>query len=493
MNSPETDIEDTQDEKQTLDLDVKVDKTSACERHVAVTISKEDVNRYFSEAYDELMPSANVPGFRAGRAPRKLVEQKFRAQVSDQVKGSLLMDSLTQISDENEFSAISEPDIDFDAVDLPEDGPLKFEFNIEVRPEFDLPKWEGLKLDKLTRDFTAEDVDARLKEVLHDKGELAPTDGPVEAGHYITVNITSKLGDKKISEKKELTIPVKANLSFPDAQLEGFDQLVIGAQAGETKSTKVTVSHDSAAVDLQGAELDVDIEILEIKELELPELDDEILGRLGDFENEGELRDRIKDELERRMGYEQQRRTRHQITSLLTESADWELPPDLVKRQSKRELERASMEMRSAGFSDEEVSLYENELRQNSLASTKKALHEHFILERIAEDQDIEADTEDYDLEVTMIALQQNESPRRIRAQLEKRGLMDSLRNQIIERKVLKLIESKANFKETPYEPEKNEATPVDMLLSGVDESAIPEAKHAGGESEPLQQPVDRT
>ena len=71
MNSPETETDEVQEEQQSLTLDVKVDKTSACERHVAVSISQDDVNRYFSDAYDELMPNAAVPGFRAGRAPRR--------------------------------------------------------------------------------------------------------------------------------------------------------------------------------------------------------------------------------------------------------------------------------------------------------------------------------------------------------------------------------------------------------------------------------------
>ena len=75
---------------------------------------------------------------------------------TDQVKGSLLMDSMTQISEEHDFSAISEPDFDFDAIEIPDEGPLTFEFDLEVRPEFDMPKWKGLKLERLTREFTHE-------------------------------------------------------------------------------------------------------------------------------------------------------------------------------------------------------------------------------------------------------------------------------------------------------------------------------------------------
>lgn len=81
--------------KEPLTLEIKVDSKSACERHVTVTVSEADIQRYFSEQFDELMPNASVPGFRPGRAPRKLVESRFRDQISDQVKGSLLLDSMT--------------------------------------------------------------------------------------------------------------------------------------------------------------------------------------------------------------------------------------------------------------------------------------------------------------------------------------------------------------------------------------------------------------
>ena len=121
-------------------------------------------------------------------------------------------------------------------------------------------------------------------------------------------------------------------------------------------------------------------------------------------------------------------------------SANWDLPPELLKRQSRRELERAVLELRRSGFSDDQIRAHENELRQNTLSTTARALKEHFILERIAEEEKISDDPQDYENEIRLIAAQSGESVRRVRAQLEKRGLMDILRNQIIERKTIELV-----------------------------------------------------
>ena len=137
------------EEQPKLHLDVKIDARGACERHITATVAREDIDRYFDKEYSELMPNAQVPGFRPGHAPRKLIEHRFRKEVAERVKGTLLRDSLAQIHDEQDLSAISEPDLDLDAVVVPDEGPLCFEFDLEVRPEFDLPKWKGLKIKKL--------------------------------------------------------------------------------------------------------------------------------------------------------------------------------------------------------------------------------------------------------------------------------------------------------------------------------------------------------
>ncbi|HVX64409.1 MAG TPA: trigger factor [Pirellulales bacterium] len=471
-----------------LDLDVKIDSRSACERHITVTIPREDIDRYFSNAFSELMDKAAVPGFRAGRAPRKLVELRFRKDVADQVKGSLLMDSLGQISESHDMSPISEPEFDPTAIVVPEEGPMTFEFDIEVRPEFDLPNWKGLQIEKPVREFSAEDVEKQLQNLLARHGKLVPFDGAAEPGDYLSLNLTFKDGETEISSVKEEIIRIRPVLSFRDGKVEGFAKLMQGAQAGETRVGKAKLSDDAPNEQLRGKEITAEFEVLEVKKLELPELSHAFLEQLGDFESEADLRDAIKDNLDRRLAYEQQRRARQQILAALTEAADWDLPPALLKRQSRRELERSVLELRRSGFGEEEIRAHENELRQNSRVNTARALKEHFILERIAEEQGIEDLPQDYDDEIVLIARQSGESPRRVRAQLEKRGLMDTLRNQIIERKAIDLILESAKFKDVPYEIEGADAEAIDQSAGGEDEE-IPEAHEAGEAAQaPYQQ-----
>ncbi len=472
--------EGEEEEQPRLNLEVKIDDRSACERHITVTVSREDVDRYLDKEFSELMPAAQVPGFRPGHAPRKLVENRFRKDVAGRVKGALLMDSLSQIHDDYDLSAIGEPELDLETVEVPEQGPMTFEFDLEVRPRFELPQWKGLQIEKPVREFSDADVDQALKGILTNRGRLVPVDGPAEPGDYITTNLTFKHGDAVLSSATEEVIRLRPVLSFRDGKIEGFDRAMAGVRAGETRELTMQLSEDAPNAALRSQQVAGVFNVLEVKKLQLPELTPDLLQELGKFELEADLRDAIKDTLGQRLAYQQRQRAREQITAALTVAANWALPPDLLKRQSHRELERAVMELQSSGFGKEEIRAHENILRQNSRASTARALKEHFILERIAEDQQIDADEKDYEAEIAAMAQQNNESPRRVRARLEKHGSMDVLRNQIIERKVIELILANAVFKEVPYEIEESDVAALDLTAAGGDHSEIPDAKPGG-------------
>ena len=475
--TPETDAEEK------LDLNLDINETSACGRHVTVTVPRTDIERYFQKQFDTIIPKAEVPGFRIGKAPRNLVEKKFRKQVADQVKGSLLMDSLTQISESEVFSAISEPDLDYEQVAVPEEGDLKFEFNIEVRPDFEMPKWKGIKLQRPEYDFSEADVDAELSRITEQFSTLEPVEDKVAAGDNIEVNITASLDGKEISSASDVSIQVLPSLSLADGMIEGFDKLMIGAEAEEKRTAKVTVNEFSENLELAGKELDVEFEILDVKRRSGDGVDS-LAEKTGmDMD---ELRTRIKEGLSSRLEYKQREVVREQISKTLTESASWELPPDLLRRQSHRELERASIEMRRSGFSDQEIRERENRIRSNILERTETMLREHFILERIAEEENVEESEADYTMEIARIAAQQNDSPRRVRARLERSGQMDSLRNMIIEGKVIDMITEAASFEATKYEQdEQNKTEAIDFFAAGK-MAHIPEAKYDGGEAQPI-------
>jgi len=486
QNVLDSDTEAPAEEKVLLNLQVDVKETSACERHVVVTVPREDIDRYHDEVLATLEPKAEVPGFRPGKAPRKLIQTRFKEHVEEQVKGKLLMDSMTQISESQQFTAISEPDIDLDSVKLPDDGSLTFEFNIEVRPEFDLPEWKGLKLERPSHTFGDEEVSEHLTRLLDRYAHTVTVDEEAAPEMLITADMTVKNGDEIVGHFPEESLRVRPILTFADARLEGFDKLVKGKKAGDTVTGKLKISRDAELEELRGKEVDVELTIKAVQKRESPELTKSFLDRIGGFQDESELRLAVREELEKQLNYRQQQKIRQQITALLLGTAKWELPKAMLRRQAGRELQRYILELRSAGFPEEQINKHANEVQGNVLQSTERSLKEHFILEKIAENEKIDAEPSDYQREIDMIAAQSDESPRRVRTRLEKRGMMDTLRNQIVERKVIDLICMHADFTDIGYEAPKYDTAAVSHAVAVKREEQIPEAKNSPGE-EPLR------
>jgi trigger factor len=357
---------------------------------------------------------------------------------------------------------------------------MTFEFDIEVRPEFELPNWKGLGVNRVVREFDDADIDRQIELILARFGTLVPHDDKAEVGDYLALNVSCRDGDEEIASAGEQLVRIRPVLSFRDGRLEKFDKLAQGAKAGDTLNAKIELTADAPNEAMRGKKVSIAMEVLEVKRLDLPELTEDFLEEIGDFASEDDFRKAVRADLERQLEYQQGQQIRGQITAALTAAADWELPPEMLKRQSTRELERVVLELRRSGFSEAEIRARENGLRQNSGEATAQALKEHFILERIAEEEEIEASSEDYDEEIKLISLQSGESPRRVRAQLDKRDMMDVLRNQIVERKVIQLIRDSAKFKDEPYKTEDSEVEAIDMAAGGGDRQAdIPEAQPA--------------
>jgi trigger factor len=327
-------------------------------------------------------------------------------------------------------------------------------------------------------------VDHRISELALQFSDLAPVDEAAQADDYVVCDITGRSGDEQVSFQEEQLIKVRPSLSLSDATIEGFDQLMIGAKSGDKKTISVEISEHAENEALRGENVELEFEVLDVKRVEGKD-PDEIATQLG-LESIEKLRELVSQSMEERLQYAQRETIRDQISKVLTESANWALPPDLLKRQSKRELDRSVMEMRSSGFSDQEIVARENTLRKNILEKTETLLKEHFILERIAEEEKVEDQPEDYDIEIARIAMQQNDSPRRVRARLERAGQMDSLRNMIIERKVIDMITESATFKGTAYESEQQSDSSALNFFAAGRKILIPEAKYEGGEAEPV-------
>ena len=248
-----------------------------------------------------------------------------------------------------------------------------------------------------------------------------------------------------------------------------------GVKPGDVKTVKVTLSDNAPNPLFRGKEVEGKFTIKEVKRLELPELNKEMLESLGGFDSEAELRDAVLDSLKNQLAYAQNQSKRESITSQLLKDANWDLPAKLLENQTEREMYRKALEMQRSGLNAEMIQLVQNQLRQNAKEETAKLLREHFILEKIAEQEKIEATEDDIDKEIETIAIQMGTSPRRVRLQIENAGQDDALRNQIVENKVIDMISAAAEFVEVPYELPGSLSTSAINYTAGGEKQEEPE------------------
>ncbi|HEV3145383.1 MAG TPA: trigger factor [Gemmataceae bacterium] len=435
---------------QKLRQDVEITDAGPCKKHIKISVNREDIDTRIDEKISELVQEHDKPvvaGFRPGKAPRKLVERRYRKQVQEDVRGEVLMASLEQLAEDHDIAPLAPPDIKPDKIQIPKEGPLIYEFDVEVRPEFELPNYKGLKLKRLIYQFTDADVERELRRLLEPDGQLVPKGekANVEIGDYIVADLISRIGQQVVSEAKEVQIRVDPTLALRDGVAEKFGEQLKGAKAGESRVVEIMLSDTVSQPHLRGQKVQATFQIHDIKILRLPELTHEYLHRYG-VHNEEQLRELLRVVLERKLEYQRNQLYRQQILQTINEAAKWELPQDLLQRQARRAFQRKIMEMRSSGMSDEEIAGRQRLLERDVLRTTAMALKEHFVLQKIAEEEKIDVDQDDIDAEIDRIADRTDESPRRVRAQLEREDMMEALAIELIERKTLDLILASAEY-----------------------------------------------
>jgi trigger factor len=452
------------EEKQPERLEQTVDirDIGPCKKHIKVTVDRNAIDARLDEKYSELVTEhrSQVQGFRPGKAPRKLVERFYREEIENQVRGEVLMASLEQLAEEQDIAPLAPPDLDPGSITIPKEGPFVYEFEVEVRPQFQLPNYKGLKLKRPVQSFTDADVDREKRRLLEPYGQVVPKEGKTPKaveGDLVTCDITTRLGDQVLNEVKEVRIKLDPRLALKDGVAENFAKQMSGAKAGDTRVVDIKLSDAVANPNLRGQTVKATFTIHEVKTVRLPELTEELLGEFG-VSTEAALDELLRAVLQRRLEFLQRQAARQQVINLVAEKALSDLPQDLLIRQARRALQRKAVEMQSAGLSDQEINGRLRMMQQDIIQSTAAALKEHFVLQKIAEDEKLEVNDDDIDEEIDRIAARTDESPRKVRARLEREDMLESLAAELLESKALDLILENAEYEDVPLTASDHEA-----------------------------------
>lgn len=467
-----TDVVATAPAKPKLALDVQITDVGPCKKHVRVAIPRADVETQFSNSLGEMTKEAFVPGFRPGHAPKGLVEKRFRKEVANQVKSALLMASLEQLDEDHKLNAISQPDLDIAAIELPDDGPMTFEMDVEVQPDFPLPAYKGLTVKRPVKTIGEADVDAQVKAFIERYAQLVPKlGGGAELGDFVTADLRFHKDGQDLNEVKEVKFRLQPELRFQDGKVPDLAGALVGVTPGESREAEAEIGSSSTDARLRGQAVRVTFAVNDLKAYRLPEVDDAFLKGIG-FDSLEDLRLGLRGVLERRLEAQKRDAVRRDIVTQLLASTPFDLPADLVARQEKASLRRQVHDLQQSGLKETEIRAREAELRANAHESTLQSLKEFFLLSKIAEVEGIKVDDDDLEAEVQTLALRGDESPRRIRARIEKEGLGDAIATQILERKALDRIGEFVKFEDVALAEDRSVETIDETAGAATDEMA---------------------
>jgi trigger factor len=431
---------------------VTIENVGPCKKKVTIEIPESKVKGSLHKKYDELRKEAVLPGFRKGRAPLRLLEKRFGTDITRQAKMELMLDASQEALKENKLDVLGDPNIDPEKVEVPESGPMKFDFEIEVRPEFELPEMDGIEIEKPVAEVTDAMVETEVQTLCKRAGVWMPREGAIEAEDQIIANVVLKVeGAADIEKKDNIEVYVRKAGFVGGVSVENLDQLLIGAKAGDEKKTTVDVPETFFNEQYRGKKVEVEITIKEVKQLKPAELNDEFVKRYG-LESADKLKAEIRQSLAAQSQQQAQSAMADQVHHFLQEKITFELPNDIVASQSAEVLQRQYANLLMRGVPKEEVEQQMEQMRAGSEEQAREQLKIYFIMDKVAEKYEVTVTDEEINGHIARIAAYRGRRPEKMRDEMMRDGSLSQFTLQVREQKCIEKILEKAKIDEVAPE-----------------------------------------
>jgi len=409
-------------------------------KRFTIEVPRERIEAKYNEMFGELGHSAQVPGFRVGHAPRKLIEKRFGKEVGEDVRNTLVGEAVGKALDDAEVRVLGEPDLKLEEITLPDEGPMSFEFEVEVAPEVALPDYEGMEIRRPKAEVTDAHVDEALEEMRRPRGTLRPTDQPAVENDVIIADVTvAGEGIDVTAPNTEVRVAPGTVSGIP---LEDLGEALAGKKAGGTAKLTTTVPAGHPNEDWREKKVTVSLKLQEVKHLELPELTEEFAADNG-FDSVEDMREAVRRTLAGRVASEQRRLMSEQVRRFFMEKVDLEVPEGLAERQSAQLLRRHVIELMTRGVPREQIEQNLPQIQQQAADRAAQELKWMFIVGELGRKLEIEVTDDEVNARVAQIARVYRRRPERMRRELQEDGTYEQLGVAIREEKAIaKVLEA---------------------------------------------------
>ena len=433
---------------------------SPTRKEIKIEVEPEVVRAAFDRISDRYAKQASVPGFRRGHAPRAVVRTRFKSEIRGDVLRELIPDAVNNAIEKHELATIGEPDVHLDTNEALErigEDAISFHVGVEVLPKVELGKYKGIEATRRIRPVTDEDINRMVEGLREASAALQPVeDRPAESGDTVTVSFQGKFIDHP--EDEDINVEdVDVTLGGAGVQQEFTDNLT-GAKADDEKTFVVDYPKDFSSKGLAAKRVEYRAKVSAVRVKELPELDDEWARSLGDeFDSVETLRAKIREDLEKRAGAEADNRLRSELMRQLLDAHQFEVPESLVEHQTQYRLESVVRDMIGRGIDPRSHELNWEGAREELKTQAEKDVRGSMLLERIAEEEQINVSDEEIEAEIDALAQASRQSKEQVRGVLTKDGGERSIANRLRNRKALDLLRENAHVTDEDWSDERQE------------------------------------
>ena len=425
-------------------MQVTVEQQGPCEVELNIEIPAEQVSTARDKVYKEIGAHTSIPGFRKGKAPRAILEKHLSDEtVRRHLLDELLPDAYAQALKDNDIDPYADPDVDI--VQFEADQPLIFKAKVPLPPKVELGEYRGILVERPTVNITDEDIDAELKHLRMQRGEMRGVeDRPVQSGDVVVMQMLAVVEGENPGKPRRTVVSIGSNPPV-------FDDQVVGMNAEEEKSFTIEYPADVADESLAGKKADYTVTVEAIRELVLPDLDDEFAKSLGEYDSLDALKNGLRDSLTDRANARADQEVESRIIEEIVSRSQVSYPEIMVKARVAHHLEhlREDLEQRGRTLKQylEGLGRTGDEFMADLTESYSRRVAIGLVLGQLAENENLVVTEEEVEAEISRLEEASNAPREAVEAYLEPRGGRDGLEEAMQEKRISDFILSVSTIK----------------------------------------------
>jgi trigger factor len=444
-----------------------------------VEVPFEELRPSLDAAYKKIAGQINVPGFRRGKVPPQVVDQRVgRGVVLDEAVNEALPQFYFQALEENQIQALSQPDIE--VVSFEDGGEFAFAAEVDVRPDIDVPEYEGIQAEVPDAEVTDDDVDTQLQALRERFGTLKTVERPAAVGDFVSIDLSASMDGEPIEEAQASGMSYKVG---SELLVDGLDEALTGLEAGDSKSFASRL----VGGELAGEEVDVEVTVQSVKEQELPDLDDEFAQTASEFDTVDELTADLRSRLERGRRLDQAAEARDSVLAKLLEMTDIPVPESAVTEEIKARRESINEQLQQVGMNFESYLEVEEQTEEEFEGDLDKRVRDtlasRFLLDELAKQKQLSVAEGELTEHLVRRAQRSGMQPDAYAEQIVQGGRIPELVSEVVRAKALQLVVESAQVTDTAGRVIELKRLKADGTLSTDEELAASTASDGADEA----------